>query len=365
MEADPPTCSTNPLTFDQRRKRTHDADWGNGDGVLVYPGAGGPWPSLRLKALRRGLQDRALLGAAGRLRRARRRRARDACARAARARRGQGRGRVAARRGAVGSGAQPALRRVARALRRRRVPDEDRTPRSPRAARLGRRRGGRRPARGASSSASGAARAAAGCARSASRCVCARARRRRRRAQAAQLRLARRLPRHRERARSGDHAAHQRQRCVTTSRRVVFSNSRLTSIIKRARARDPALMDRDPQPRRREHATRTSTSSVWRNYFVDCRAPSTIRRARPTSPIDLPRQRSRRRSHTTTLRPRPARHAEAEQPARASRRREAALRLAETHRRGARRAGQDAAPTSPSSSWRWARRARRARGSCS
>ncbi|HEX9101495.1 MAG TPA: glycoside hydrolase domain-containing protein, partial [Polyangia bacterium] len=55
-----------PLTFDQRRKHARDADWGNGDGVLVYPGAGGPWPSLRLKALRRGLQDRALLGALAR-----------------------------------------------------------------------------------------------------------------------------------------------------------------------------------------------------------------------------------------------------------------------------------------------------------
>jgi len=32
--------------------------------VLVYPGSSTqPWPSLRLKALRRGLQDRALLGA--------------------------------------------------------------------------------------------------------------------------------------------------------------------------------------------------------------------------------------------------------------------------------------------------------------
>jgi hypothetical protein len=45
-----------PLTFDERSKgRT---DFGNGDGLLVYPG---PLPSLRLKALRRGLQDRALL----------------------------------------------------------------------------------------------------------------------------------------------------------------------------------------------------------------------------------------------------------------------------------------------------------------
>lgn len=53
----------NPLTFDQRRKHTTHPDFGNGDGVLVYPGPGGPWPSLRLKALRRGLQDRALLRA--------------------------------------------------------------------------------------------------------------------------------------------------------------------------------------------------------------------------------------------------------------------------------------------------------------
>ena len=56
-----------PLTFDQRRKPLARPDWGNGDGVLVYPGAGpgrdGPWPSLRLKALRRGLQDRALMQA--------------------------------------------------------------------------------------------------------------------------------------------------------------------------------------------------------------------------------------------------------------------------------------------------------------
>jgi len=57
----PTDVLANPLTFDQRKKGARDADWGNGDGVLVYPGAGGPWPSLRLKALRRGLQDRALL----------------------------------------------------------------------------------------------------------------------------------------------------------------------------------------------------------------------------------------------------------------------------------------------------------------
>ena len=45
-----------PLTFDERSRG--GSDFGNGDGVLVYPG---PLPSLRLKALRRGLQDRLLL----------------------------------------------------------------------------------------------------------------------------------------------------------------------------------------------------------------------------------------------------------------------------------------------------------------
>lgn len=59
-EGGPTDVLHNPLTFDQRRKHAAHADWGNGDGVLVYPG---PWPSLRLKALRRGLQDRALLQA--------------------------------------------------------------------------------------------------------------------------------------------------------------------------------------------------------------------------------------------------------------------------------------------------------------
>jgi hypothetical protein len=43
-----------PLTFRDR------SDRGNGDGLLAYPGA---VPSLRLKALRRGLQDRLLLRA--------------------------------------------------------------------------------------------------------------------------------------------------------------------------------------------------------------------------------------------------------------------------------------------------------------
>jgi hypothetical protein len=45
-----------PLTFDERRRG--GTDFGNGDGILAYPG---PLPSLRLKALRRGLEDRLLL----------------------------------------------------------------------------------------------------------------------------------------------------------------------------------------------------------------------------------------------------------------------------------------------------------------
>jgi hypothetical protein len=45
-----------PITFDERRRR--GSDFGNGDGVLAYPG---PLPSLRLKVLRRGLEDRLLL----------------------------------------------------------------------------------------------------------------------------------------------------------------------------------------------------------------------------------------------------------------------------------------------------------------
>jgi hypothetical protein len=44
------------ITFDERRHG--GTDFGNGDGVLAYPG---PLPSLRLKILRRGLQDRLLL----------------------------------------------------------------------------------------------------------------------------------------------------------------------------------------------------------------------------------------------------------------------------------------------------------------
>jgi hypothetical protein len=45
-----------PLTFDERSRG--GSDHGNGDGLLAYPG---PLASLRLKALRRGLQDRLLL----------------------------------------------------------------------------------------------------------------------------------------------------------------------------------------------------------------------------------------------------------------------------------------------------------------
>jgi hypothetical protein len=45
-----------PITFDERRRG--GSDFGNGDGVLAYPG---PLPSLRLKVLRRGLQDRLLI----------------------------------------------------------------------------------------------------------------------------------------------------------------------------------------------------------------------------------------------------------------------------------------------------------------
>jgi hypothetical protein len=52
----PTDVMRDPITFDERRK--HGDDWGNGDGLLAYPG---PRPSIRLKALRRGLQDRLLL----------------------------------------------------------------------------------------------------------------------------------------------------------------------------------------------------------------------------------------------------------------------------------------------------------------
>lgn len=44
------------VTFDERKHG--GSDFGNGDGVLAYPG---PLPSIRLKALRRGLEDRLLL----------------------------------------------------------------------------------------------------------------------------------------------------------------------------------------------------------------------------------------------------------------------------------------------------------------
>jgi hypothetical protein len=52
----PTDVLTDPLTFDERSQGGED--FGNGDGLLAYPG---PLPSLRLKALRRGLQDRLLL----------------------------------------------------------------------------------------------------------------------------------------------------------------------------------------------------------------------------------------------------------------------------------------------------------------
>jgi hypothetical protein len=52
----PTDVMVDPLTFDERSRG--GGDWGNGDGLLAYPG---PLPSLRLKALRRGLQDRLLL----------------------------------------------------------------------------------------------------------------------------------------------------------------------------------------------------------------------------------------------------------------------------------------------------------------
>lgn len=52
----PTEVTRDPITFDERSRG--GADFGNGDGILAYPG---PLPSLRLKALRRGLQDRLLL----------------------------------------------------------------------------------------------------------------------------------------------------------------------------------------------------------------------------------------------------------------------------------------------------------------
>jgi hypothetical protein len=54
----PTDVMVDPLTFDERSKG--GPEWGNGDGLLAYPG---PLPSMRLKALRRGLQDRLLLRA--------------------------------------------------------------------------------------------------------------------------------------------------------------------------------------------------------------------------------------------------------------------------------------------------------------
>jgi len=52
----PTDVVNDPITFDERRRGGDD--FGNGDGLLAYPG---PLPSLRLKVLRRGLQDRLLL----------------------------------------------------------------------------------------------------------------------------------------------------------------------------------------------------------------------------------------------------------------------------------------------------------------
>jgi hypothetical protein len=49
---EPRNVLVDPITFQDAE------DHGNGDGLLAYPGA---LPSLRLKALRRGLQDRLLL----------------------------------------------------------------------------------------------------------------------------------------------------------------------------------------------------------------------------------------------------------------------------------------------------------------
>ncbi len=52
----PTDVEKDPITFDERSRG--GSDFGNGDGLLAYPG---PRPSLRLKALRRGLSDRLLL----------------------------------------------------------------------------------------------------------------------------------------------------------------------------------------------------------------------------------------------------------------------------------------------------------------
>ena len=52
----PTDVMVDPITFDERSRG--GGDFGNGDGLLAYPG---PLPSLRLKALRRGLEDRLLV----------------------------------------------------------------------------------------------------------------------------------------------------------------------------------------------------------------------------------------------------------------------------------------------------------------
>jgi hypothetical protein len=57
----PTDVMVDPVTFDERSRGK--TDFGNGDGLLAYPG---PMPSLRLKTLRRGLQDRLLLKVLGR-----------------------------------------------------------------------------------------------------------------------------------------------------------------------------------------------------------------------------------------------------------------------------------------------------------
>ncbi|MHB8895742.1 MAG: DUF4091 domain-containing protein, partial [Candidatus Geothermincolia bacterium] len=52
---------SDPLSFDQRRGGGSWPDWGNGDGTLFYPGydvgVDGPVASIRMKQLRRGMQD--------------------------------------------------------------------------------------------------------------------------------------------------------------------------------------------------------------------------------------------------------------------------------------------------------------------
>jgi hypothetical protein len=52
----PTDVMVDSVTFDERTRG--GTDFGNGDGLLAYPGA---FPSLRLKSLRRGLEDRLLL----------------------------------------------------------------------------------------------------------------------------------------------------------------------------------------------------------------------------------------------------------------------------------------------------------------